>query len=95
MQVVQLILHLLNKCVCIVIITNFKAEPSRSVPYQSETLTPSSLGFWATLLVRSLASCCVEVFSQGRSAPLSQSYSIYDQLSSHVFSTKLIYSMRF
>jgi hypothetical protein len=62
MGAVELILHLLNKCVCIITITNFNAQPRRSVPYQSEMFTPSPLGYASsTFLVSSLVtrpSCC-------------------------------------
>jgi len=87
MQAVELILHLLNKCVCIVIITNVKQSPVDLSHINQKYL---SRLLWSTLQVRSLAYRCVAVFSQGRSAPVSPRYSIYDQLNSYVFSTILI-----
>jgi len=69
---VELILHLLNKCVSIAIITNFKAQPSRSVLYQSEMLKPSSLGYLSStsfgvllcgsILTRPKCSCLTKYF---------------------------------
>jgi len=69
---VELILHLLNKCVSIVIITDFKAQSSRSVLHQSEVLKPSSFGYLSStffgvllcgsLLTRPKCSCLTKYF---------------------------------